>query len=64
MKSMTAMYCPECGNEAMVPESVRWPYECPYCGEEMRYLRLPGIVLRRRTKKAAHDGNRGTAQRK
>lgn len=64
MPDMMAVYCPECGNEAMVPAHLRWPHRCPYCGAETKYLRLPGIVLRRRTKKAARIGKSKAAREK
>lgn len=58
---MTAMYCPECGNEALVSEPIRWPYECRYCGTEMKYLRLPNVVLRRRESKRPPGSDKSKA---
>ena len=59
---LTAMYCPDCGQESLLPEPARWPYVCHYCGEDMRYLRLPRVVLRKRTKEAARNCNSKAAK--
>lgn len=49
---LTAMYCPRCGEEdlrSLHPYAVQ---QCRECSEELRYERLPGIVLRKRIKAA------------
>lgn len=45
----------------LVSEPIRWPYECRYCGTEMKYLRLPNVVLRRRESKRPPGSDKSKA---
>ena len=59
---LTAMYCPRCGAEDLRPSHPYAVHLCGECSEEMRFERLPGIVLRRKIKEAARNCNSKAAR--